>query len=48
MDPDQGFNEKWYMAPLERSGKTIEMPVPSSFNDITTEASLRDTKDQTP
>lgn len=41
-DPDQGFREKWYSAPLERSGATIEMPVPSSFNDITTDAALRE------
>jgi hypothetical protein len=24
-DPDQGFREQWYAAPLERSGNTIDM-----------------------
>lgn len=36
---EEGFQEKWYEKPLT---DTIEMPVPSSYNDVTTDASLRD------
>lgn len=36
---NQGVEEKWYLEPLKN---TIEMPVPSSYNDITTDKSLRD------
>lgn len=35
----QGFEEKWYEKPLEN---VIDMPVPSSYNDITTDPELRD------
>ena len=35
----QGFEEKWYAQPLNAF---IEMPVPASYNDITTDKSLRD------
>lgn len=35
----QGFDEKWYEKPLMDS---MEMPVPASYNDITTDRSLRD------
>lgn len=35
----QGFEEKWYENPLEG---VIDMPVPASYNDITTDAELRD------
>ncbi len=35
----QGREEKWYGKPLTR---TIEMPVPASYNDITTDRELRD------
>ncbi len=35
----QGVDEKWYENPLK---DTIEMPVPASYNDITTDKSLRD------
>lgn len=35
----QGFEEKWYEKPLEG---VINMPVPASYNDITTDAELRD------
>lgn len=35
----QGMDEKWYESPLEDS---ILMPVPASYNDITTDKSLRD------
>lgn len=36
-----GFEEKWYANPLEKSGPVIPMAVPSSFNDITQDESLR-------
>ena len=35
----QGFEEKWFEKPLEN---VIDMPVPSSYNDITTDSELRD------
>ncbi|XP_065889600.1 beta-glucuronidase-like [Dysidea avara] len=41
-DPDQGFTEKWYMQPLSEAGPVIDMPVPSSYNDITQDRSIRD------
>ncbi|XP_050002257.1 beta-glucuronidase isoform X1 [Alexandromys fortis] len=37
-----GFEQQWYRQPLRESGPTLDMPVPSSFNDITQEAQLRD------
>ena len=37
-----GFDEKWWEKPLSSSGDTMKMPVPSSFNDITQDAKLRD------
>ncbi|XP_052024762.1 beta-glucuronidase [Apodemus sylvaticus] len=37
----QGFEEQWYRQPLRESGPTLDMPVPSSFNDITQEAALQ-------
>ena len=36
---EQGFKEKWYESPLKNF---IEMPVPASYNDITTDKKLRD------
>ena len=36
---EQGFREKWYDRPLK---DYIEMPVPASYNDITTDHTLRD------
>ncbi|XP_059084651.1 beta-glucuronidase-like [Tigriopus californicus] len=42
LDPEQGFREKWFDHPLQSTGDVIDMPVPSSFNDITTDPSLRD------
>lgn len=35
----QGVQEKWYEKPLT---DYIEMPVPSSYNDITTDKEIRD------
>ena len=36
---NKGFNEEWYKKPL---ADYIEMPVPASYNDITTDKNLRD------
>lgn len=36
---NQGVDEKWYARPLTDA---IEMPVPASYNDITTDKTLRD------
>uniref|UniRef100_A0A182RRY1 Beta-glucuronidase n=1 Tax=Anopheles funestus TaxID=62324 RepID=A0A182RRY1_ANOFN len=41
-NPSQGIREKWYMDDLARVRKTIGMPVPSSYNDLTEDAALRD------
>ncbi|KAK7065379.1 hypothetical protein SK128_002912 [Halocaridina rubra] len=42
LDPDQGFREEWYNQPLKKSGSVIPMAVPSSYNDITQDKSLRE------
>uniref|UniRef100_T1J7V1 Beta-glucuronidase n=1 Tax=Strigamia maritima TaxID=126957 RepID=T1J7V1_STRMM len=41
-DQEKGFREKWYSVPLEQTGEIIPMPVPSSFNDITQNRTIRD------
>ncbi|ETN65250.1 hypothetical protein AND_002985 [Anopheles darlingi] len=41
-NPSQGIREKWYSDDLARFRKTIQMPVPSSYNDVTEDAALRD------
>ncbi|KAA0199290.1 hypothetical protein HAZT_HAZT009139 [Hyalella azteca] len=41
-DPDKGFREEWYSAPLASSGNVIAMAVPSSYNDVTQDKDLRD------
>ncbi|XP_072496191.1 beta-glucuronidase [Notamacropus eugenii] len=33
-DRTQGFRERWYQRPLRESGPVLDMPVPSSFNDV--------------
>ncbi|XP_012619547.1 beta-glucuronidase [Microcebus murinus] len=38
----QGFERQWYRRPLRESGPTLDMPVPSSFNDMGQDAQLRD------
>lgn len=38
----EGLREKWYETDLSKVRTTIQMPVPASYNDITTERSLRD------
>ncbi|XP_021109980.1 beta-glucuronidase isoform X2 [Heterocephalus glaber] len=37
----QGFDEQWYRRPLRESGATLDMPVPSSFNDVGQDGQLR-------
>lgn len=38
-----GFEEEWWLKPLcQQTGEAITMPVPSSYNDITTDRRLRD------
>lgn len=41
-NPSQGIREKWYTDDLARFRRTINMPVPSSYNDVTEDAALRD------
>ncbi|PSN44367.1 Beta-glucuronidase [Blattella germanica] len=42
VDSQVGHREYWYKKPLKESGSTIPMPVPSSYNDITQDKSIRD------
>eukprot|EP00111_Clytia_hemisphaerica_P003671 TCONS_00010507-protein len=37
-----GIKNKWYSDQLKKSGSVITMPVPSSYNDITQDAHIRD------
>lgn len=39
---DAGFTNSWFKQPLTTTGFTMKMPVPSSYNDITQDAKLRD------
>ncbi|XP_059480169.1 beta-glucuronidase-like isoform X2 [Neocloeon triangulifer] len=41
-DPDIGMREKWWKKPRLGGGEVILMPVPSSYNDITQDAIIRD------
>lgn len=41
-EPLQGMREKWFLTDLENSVKVMDMPVPSSYNDITEDETLRD------
>ncbi|KAL7635568.1 UNVERIFIED_CONTAM: hypothetical protein RMT77_014637 [Armadillidium vulgare] len=41
-DPDQGFRDSWYTSPLKNSGPVIKMAVPSSYNELTQNSSIRD------
>ncbi|XP_033215452.1 beta-glucuronidase isoform X1 [Belonocnema kinseyi] len=38
----KGYKEAWYADELSKAGKVMQMPVPSSYNDITTSRELRD------
>ena len=40
--PSQGIRDKWFNQPLKENVNTINMPVPSSYNDITEDQKLRD------
>ncbi|XP_004439552.1 PREDICTED: beta-glucuronidase isoform X1 [Ceratotherium simum simum] len=37
----QGFEQQWYRTPLRESGPILDMPVPSSFNDVGQDGRLR-------
>ncbi|KAM7147355.1 beta-glucuronidase-like [Molossus nigricans] len=37
----RGFEQQWYRTPLRESGPTLDMPVPSSFNDVGQNEQLR-------
>ncbi|XP_022085658.1 beta-glucuronidase-like isoform X2 [Acanthaster planci] len=39
---NEGFSAKWYLQHLSETGPVIDMPVPSSFNDVTQDRTLRD------
>lgn len=39
---NESFVNKWFMNWLDKTGDVIQMPVPSSYNDITTNKSIRD------
>ncbi|XP_051981881.1 beta-glucuronidase [Xyrauchen texanus] len=41
-DRKQGFEQAWYKSPLAETGPVIDMPVPSSYNDITQDVKIRD------
>ncbi|CAK9796112.1 Gusb [Anthophora quadrimaculata] len=38
----KGYKEAWYAGDLSKVGNVMQMPVPSSYNDITTSRDLRD------
>lgn len=40
--PSEGLREKWYLKDLQESTSVINMPVPSSYNDIVEDEKLRD------
>lgn len=40
--PGEGLRNQWYLKDLRESTKVINMPVPSSYNDITEDQKLRD------
>lgn len=41
-DPEQGSRERWFHQDLTQTGEVIPMPVPASYNDVTTERYIRD------
>ena len=41
-DRNQSFRDRWWESPLSDNGVPIDMPVPSSYNDITQDKLLRD------
>lgn len=40
--PSEGLKDKWYLKDLRESVDVINMPVPSSYNDIVEDAKMRD------
>jgi len=42
LDQDAGFRESWFDSSLTSFDDTIDMPVPSSYNDITINTTIRD------
>lgn len=40
--PSEGLRDKWFLQELQDSTSVIQMPVPSSYNDIVEDADLRD------
>jgi len=42
LDRRQSFTDQWWMSPLAENGQVIDIPVPSSYNDITQDRSIRD------
>lgn len=40
--PSEGLREKWFLKELQESTAVINMPVPSSYNDITEDDKMRD------
>lgn len=41
-NPTEGVRERWYQDDLAKKKPIIPMPVPASYNDITTDQALRD------
>lgn len=41
-DRNTGFKNQWWQKPLRQTGEVIQMPVPSSYNDVTQDRMLRD------
>ncbi|XP_068633004.1 beta-glucuronidase [Battus philenor] len=41
-DPEYGYRNGWFEQPLEKTGPVIPMPVPSSYNDVGQDSTLRD------
>ncbi|XP_076244565.1 beta-glucuronidase [Calliopsis andreniformis] len=41
-DKFKGYKEAWFTKDLSKAGKVMQMPVPSSYNDITTSRAIRD------
>ncbi|KAF2368565.1 Glycoside hydrolase family 2 catalytic domain [Trinorchestia longiramus] len=41
-DPDKGFRESWFSAPLSTTGEVIAMAVPSSYNEATQDKNIRE------
>merc|ERR1712130_74158 len=42
LDQEAGFRESWFNEPLSNLDDVHEMPVPASYNDITTNSTIRD------